>query len=289
VSIEAAEGVTTGISAADRARTVQAAVARHASASDLVQPGHIFPLMAQPGGVLIRAGHTEAGCDLAAMAGCEPAAVICEILKDDGTMARLPDLLVFAKEHGLKIGTIEGLIHYRSENEKLVTRVGERPIRLTQGDFRLVMFRDAAAQAPHLAIVHQQPRADQETLVRVHEPLNVLDLLNGSAPGHSWPLEKALETIAAFEGAGVVVLLNVAQDAEAVFQRFDACLAADRGDKASSLAMRRAAKMDLRTYGIGAQILRDLGVRKMRLLSNPRKMPSMSGFDLEVLGFVTHA
>jgi 3,4-dihydroxy 2-butanone 4-phosphate synthase/GTP cyclohydrolase II len=289
VSIEAAEGVTTGISAADRARTVQAAVARHASASDLVQPGHIFPLMAQPGGVLIRAGHTEAGCDLAAMAGCEPAAVICEILKDDGTMARLPDLLVFAKEHGLKIGTIEGLIHYRSENEKLVTRVGERPIRLTQGDFRLVMFRDAAAQAPHLAIVHRQPRADQETLVRVHEPLNVLDLLNGSAPGHSWPLEKALETIAAFEGAGVVVLLNVAQDAEAVFQRFDACLAADRGDKASSLAMRRAAKMDLRTYGIGAQILRDLGVRKMRLLSNPRKMPSMSGFDLEVLGFVTHA
>ncbi len=289
VSIEAAEGVTTGISAADRARTVQAAVARHARGADLVQPGHIFPLMAQPGGVLIRAGHTEAGCDLAAMAGCEPAAVICEILNDDGTMARLPDLILFAQEHGLKIGTIESLIHYRSENEKLVTRVGERKIRLAQGEFQLVMFRDAAAQSPHLAIVHRKPLADQETLVRVHEPLNVLDLLNGSAPGHSWPLDKALETMASFEGAGVVVLLNVAQDAEAVFQRFDACLAADRGDVAGLQAMRRAAKMDLRTYGIGAQILRDLGVRKMRLLSNPRKMPSMSGFDLEVLGFVTHA
>ena len=289
VSIEAAEGVTTGISAADRARTVQAAVARHARASDLVQPGHIFPLMAQPGGVLIRAGHTEAGCDLAAMAGCEPAAVICEILNDDGTMARLPDLILFAQQHNLKIGTIESLIHYRSENEKLVTRVGERKIRLAQGEFQLVMFRDAAAQSPHLAIVHRKPLADQETLVRVHEPLNVLDLLNGSAPGHSWPLDKALETMASFEGAGVVVLLNVAQDAEAVFQRFHACLAADRGDVAGLQAMRRAAKMDLRTYGIGAQILRDLGVRKMRLLSNPRKMPSMSGFDLEVLGFVTHA
>ena len=289
VSIEAAEGVTTGISAADRARTVQAAVSRHARASDLVQPGHIFPLMAQPGGVLIRAGHTEAGCDLASMAGCEPAAVICEILKDDGSMARLPDLISFAKTHDLKIGTIESLIHYRSENEKLVTRVGERPIKLPQGEFRLVMFRDAAAQAPHLAIVHRQAHPDHEVLVRVHEPTNVLDLLDGSAPGHSWPLDKALETIAAFEGAGVVVLLNIAQNADSVFERFDACLAADRGDTATLQAMRRAAKTDLRTYGIGAQILRDLGVRKMRLLSNPRKMPSMSGFDLEVLGFLTHA
>jgi len=289
VSIEAAEGVTTGISAADRARTVQAAVARHASASDLVQPGHIFPLMAQPGGVLIRAGHTEAGCDLAAMAGCEPAAVICEILKDDGTMARLPDLIEFAKQHNIKIGTIESLIHYRNENEKLVSKVGERSISLAQGDFQLIMFRDEAAHAPHLAIVHGQPTASQETLVRVHEPLNVLDLLDASAPSHSWPLHKALETIAAFDGPGVVVLLNVAQDAEAVFKRFDAGLAADRGDTATLQAMRRGAKTDLRTYGIGAQILRDLGVRKMRLLSNPRKMPSMSGFDLEVLGFITHA
>ncbi|NCX12806.1 MAG: bifunctional 3,4-dihydroxy-2-butanone-4-phosphate synthase/GTP cyclohydrolase II, partial [Betaproteobacteria bacterium] len=241
------------------------------------------------GGVLVRAGHTEAGCDLAAMAGCEPAAVICEILKDDGSMARLPDLIDFAKEHKLKIGTIESLIHYRSENEKLVVRVGERAIRLAQGDFRLVMFRDAATQAPHVAIVHRQPLADQETLVRVHEPLNILDLLDGSAASHSWPLDKALEKIAGFDGAGVVVLLNVAQNADAVFQRFEACLAADRGDTAALQAMRRAAKTDLRTYGIGAQILRDLGVRKMRLLSNPRKIPSMSGFNLEVLGFVTHA
>jgi len=288
VSIEAAEGVTTGISAADRARTVRAAVSRHARASDLVQPGHIFPLMAQPGGVLIRAGHTEAGCDLAALAGCEPAAVICEILKDDGSMARLPDLISFAKTHGLKIGTIESLIHYRSENETLINRVGERPVKLAQGSFRLVMFRDAIAHAPHLAVVHRQPCPGQEVLVRVHEPLNVLDLLGGASPGHSWPLDKALEAIAAFEGAGVVVLLNIAQNADSVFERFDACLAADRGDTGTLRALRRGAKTDLRTYGIGAQILRDLGVRKMRLLSNPRKMPSMSGFDLEVLGFLTH-
>lgn len=286
VSIEAAEGVTTGISAADRARTVQAAVARNAQPEDLVQPGHVFPLMAQPGGVLVRAGHTEAGCDLAAMAGCEPAAVICEVLRDDGSMARLPDLIDFAQAHALKIGTIESLIHYRSENETLVHRVGERKVRLPQGNFRMVLYRDSTAQSPHLALVRGVPQQREETLVRVHEPLNVLDLLDKSSASHSWSLSDALDHIAATESPGVVVLLNAAQSGDAVFARFDALVAADRGHARALKAARRGTKTDLRTYGIGAQILRDLGVRRMRLLSHPRKMPSMAGFDLEVLGFL---
>lgn len=289
VSIEAAEGVTTGISAADRARTVQAAVAPQAQPDDLVQPGHIFPLMAQPGGVLVRAGHTEAGCDLAALAGCEPAAVICEILNPDGSMARLPDLITFAQEHCLKIGTIESLIHYRSENEKLVQRVGERTARLPQGDFRMVLYRDSASQAPHIALVRGAPQQHAETLVRVHEPLNVLDLLDKVSASHSWSLADALAAIASADSPGVVVLLNAAQPGDAVFARFDALLAADRGDARAMKSARHKTKTDLRTYGIGAQILRDLGVRRMRLLSHPRKIPSMAGFDLEVLGFLQEA
>lgn len=286
VSIEAAEGVTTGISAADRARTIRAAVARNAQPDDLVQPGHVFPLMAEPGGVLVRAGHTEAGCDLAAMAGCEPAAVICEILKDDGSMARLPDLIAFAQEHSLRIGTIESLIHYRSENEKLVQRIGARRVCLPQGEFRMVLYRDSAAQSPHLALVRGDPQESLETLVRVHEPLNVLDLLDKASASHSWSVSDALSAVASAQTAGVVVLLNLAQSGESVITRFDALLAADRGDERALKLARRGTKTDLRTYGIGAQILRDLGVGRMRLLSNPRKMPSMAGFDLEVLGFL---
>lgn len=286
VSIEAAEGVTTGISAADRARTIRAAVARNAQPDDLVQPGHVFPLMAEPGGVLVRAGHTEAGCDLAAMAGCEPAAVICEILKDDGSMARLPDLIAFAQEHSLRIGTIESLIHYRSENEKLVQRIGTRRVCLPQGEFRMVLYRDSAAQSPHLALVRGDPQESLETLVRVHEPLNVLDLLDKASASHSWSVSDALSAVASAQTAGVVVLLNLAQSGESVITRFDALLAADRGDERALKLARRGTKTDLRTYGIGAQILRDLGVGRMRLLSNPRKMPSMAGFDLEVLGFL---
>jgi len=286
VSIEAAEGVTTGISAADRARTIRAAVARNAQPDDLVQPGHVFPLMAEPGGVLVRAGHTEAGCDLAAMAGCEPAAVICEILKDDGSMARLPDLIAFAQEHSLRIGTIESLIHYRSENEKLVQRIGTRRVCLPQGEFRMVLYRDSAAQSPHLALVRGDPQESLETLVRVHEPLNVLDLLDKASASHSWSVADALSAVASAQTAGVVVLLNLAQSGESVITRFDALLAADRGDERALKLARRGTKTDLRTYGIGAQILRDLGVGRMRLLSNPRKMPSMAGFDLEVLGFL---
>ncbi|MFN0161136.1 MAG: bifunctional 3,4-dihydroxy-2-butanone-4-phosphate synthase/GTP cyclohydrolase II [Burkholderiales bacterium] len=275
VSIEAAEGVSTGISAADRARTVRAAIAPAASPSDIVQPGHIFPLRAEPGGVLVRAGHTEAGCDLAAMAGATPAAVICEILNDDGSMARLPDLIVFARTHGLKIGTIADLIHHRSRNESLVQRVAEREIVNAHGKFRTVVYRDHAGGAAHLALVLGTPSPAEETLVRVHEPLSTLDLLDTAGGAHSWSVDAALAAVAR-RGSGVVVLLNAGETADELVAR---CKNLNEG-------VRPRFKMDLRTYGIGAQILRDLGVGRMRLMANPRKMPSMTGFDLEVTGYL---
>jgi 3,4-dihydroxy 2-butanone 4-phosphate synthase / GTP cyclohydrolase II len=275
VSIEAATGVTTGISAADRARTVQAAVAREAKPSDLVQPGHIFPLQAQDGGVLMRAGHTEAGCDMAAMAGLTPAAVICEIMNDDGTMARLPDLEVFAREHGLKIGTIADLIHYRSRNESLVSRMGTRPLQTAQGRFEAHVFRDRSGGV-HLALAKGRWSAADEVLVRVHEPLSVLDLLDAGTCQHSWPLAKALGVLQANE-RGVAVLLNCgAADGE----RLLAGLLPQADAPAAAPSM-----MDLRTYGVGAQILRELGVTRMKLLGSPRRMPSMTGYGLEVTGF----
>ena len=278
VSIEAAEGVTTGISAADRARTIQAAVARNASPADIVQPGHIFPLTAQPGGVLMRAGHTEAGCDLAEMAGLTPASVICEILKDDGTMARLPDLVEFAGVHGLKIGTIADLIQYRSAHESLIERVADHEVSTPHGRMRLVAYRDMPSGSPHLALVHGRPNADRETVVRVHEPLSVLDLIEIVQSSHSWTVHGALAAIARAE-AGVLVMLNCAQPATQLFAQLDTLGTGERGPGT------RRSRMDLRTYGVGAQILKDLGVGRMRLLSQPRKMPSMAGFDLQIAGF----
>jgi 3,4-dihydroxy 2-butanone 4-phosphate synthase / GTP cyclohydrolase II len=283
-SIEAAEGVTTGISAADRSRTVQAAVSVYAKASDIVQPGHIFPLRAQAGGVLMRAGHTEAGCDLSRLAGLTPAAVICEIMKDDGEMARLPDLIVFAKTHGLKIGTIADLIQYRSANETLIERLGERTITTPYGQMQLVAYLDKPSGAPHLALVHGTVNPEAETLVRVHEPLSVLDLLDVESSTHSWPVLKALEVISQ-QSVGVLVLLNCNQGAEGLFAQFDALASLDQNTGLKNSLARRQAKMDLRTYGVGAQILKDLGVGSMRLLSHPRKMPSMAGFDLQVAGY----
>jgi 3,4-dihydroxy 2-butanone 4-phosphate synthase / GTP cyclohydrolase II len=271
-SIEAADGVTTGISAADRARTVRAAIAPHAKPSDIVQPGHVFPVMAQPGGVLARAGHTEAGCDLTQLAGLAPAAVICEILKEDGAMARLPDLIGFAQVHGLKIGAIADLIHYRAQTERLVERMGERPIRTAQGEFRLVTFRDKLSDATHLALVRGEIDPDRDTLVRVHEPLSVVDLLDCGSHTHSWSISAALAALAKAE-SGVLVLLHRPESAQALRQR------------ALTDQPRPDTKMDLRNYGIGAQILRDLDVGKMRLLARPRKMPSMAGFGLEVTGY----
>ncbi|MCP5271145.1 MAG: 3,4-dihydroxy-2-butanone-4-phosphate synthase [Burkholderiaceae bacterium] len=275
VSIEAATGVTTGISAADRARTVQVAVARDAQASDLVQPGHIFPLQAQDGGVLMRAGHTEAGCDLAGMAGLEPAAVICEIMKDDGTMARLPDLEVFAREHGLKIGTIADLIEHRSRHETLVRRESERPLTTPHGTFRCVSYRDAGGGL-HLALVHGQWTAEETVPVRVHEPFTAFDLLDAAGGGHSWPLPAALAALHAGR-CGVAVLLNCGAGVQALLPQVT---------PPAEPVPRRAAAMDLRTYGVGAQILRDLGVTRMQLLGSPRRMPSMAGYGLEVTGFV---
>ena len=271
-SIEAAEGVTTGISAADRARTVQVAVAPDAKAVDIVQPGHVFPIMAQPGGVLVRAGHTEAGCDLARLAGLTPAAVICEIMREDGTMARLPGLEEFARRHGLLIGAISDLIHYRSRTERIVERIAERPLNTAHGAFRLVVYRDKISDATHLALVRGPISPDAETLVRVHEPLSVMDLLDADSAAHSWSIPGALAQIAK-AGRGVMVLLHRPESA------------AELRERAISETPPQPAKMDLRNYGIGAQILRDLNVGRMRLLAKPRKMPSMTGFDLEVTGY----
>ena len=273
VSIEAAEGIATGISAADRALTIKVASAPQARAEDIVQPGHVFPLIAQQGGVLVRAGHTEACCDLARLAGLTPAAVLCEVMKDDGSMARLPDLLEFAGAHGLRIGTIADLIEHRSRHESLVSRSFERDIETAWGRFHLVAFHDLPTRATHLALVAGKPRTDAETLVRVHEPLSVVDLLDAGPGTHSWSVGEALTAIAK-SGAGVMVLLNCNQTSEAL----DARLTETR-------PARQGRSMDLRTYGIGAQILRELGVGRMRLMAAPRKMPSMAGFGLEVTGY----
>ena len=277
-SIEAAEGVTTGISAADRARTVQAAVARNAVPADLVQPGHIFPLQAVDGGVLMRAGHTEAGCDLAAMAGCSPASVICEIMNDDGTMARLPDLQIFAAEHGLKIGTIADLIAHRSRVESLIEQVGTRSIQTAAGEFTAHAFRDTTGRGIHLALVRGEWTADDSVAVRVHEPLSVLDALEVGRTMHSWSLESALAHIAN-EGKGVVVLLNCGESGEQLLSQFE-------GTARAAHAPERG-RMDLRSYGIGAQVLRQCGVHKMRLLGSPRRMPSMTGYGLEITGYIS--
>ncbi|MEO8388364.1 MAG: bifunctional 3,4-dihydroxy-2-butanone-4-phosphate synthase/GTP cyclohydrolase II [Polaromonas sp.] len=278
VSIEAAEGVTTGISAADRARTVQAAVAKDAKVNDLVQPGHIFPLQAVDGGVLMRAGHTEAGCDLAGMAGCSPAAVICEIMKDDGTMARLPDLLLFAAEHGLKIGTIADLIEHRSRNDSLVEKIGCRTIQTAFGEFTAHAFRDKPSQGLHLALVKGAWSADDVVAARVHEPLSVLDVLETGRSMHSWSLDQSLKHIAD-EGKGVAVLLNCGESAAQLLAQFE-------GTARASQAPERG-RMDLRTYGVGAQILRECGVHRMNLMGNPRRMPSMTGYGLEIVGYTT--
>jgi 3,4-dihydroxy 2-butanone 4-phosphate synthase / GTP cyclohydrolase II len=277
VSIEAAEGVTTGISAADRAITVQAAVAKNATALDLVQPGHIFPLQAVDGGVLMRAGHTEAGCDLAQLAGCSPSAVICEIMKDDGTMARLPDLQLFAAEHGLKIGTIADLIEHRSQTESLIQKTGTRTLHTAYGEFTAHAFQDKPSSGVHLALVKGSWQAQDTVLARVHEPLSVIDLLDQGRTMHSWSLDESLKRIND-EGRGVIVLLNCGESATQLLAQFE-------GTARPAQAPERG-RMDLRTYGIGTQILRDCGVKKMMLLGNPRPMPSMVGYGVEVMGYL---
>ncbi|KMY85417.1 3,4-dihydroxy-2-butanone 4-phosphate synthase / GTP cyclohydrolase II [Candidatus Paraburkholderia calva] len=279
VSIEAAEGVTTGISASDRARTIQAAVAPDARAEHIVQPGHVFPIMAKPGGVLVRAGHTEAGCDLAALAGLTPASVICEVIRDDGEMARLPDLIEFGELHGIKIGTIADLIHYRSRTESIIEKVGERTMQTAHGAFRAILYRDKPTRSPHIALVCGEPTPDRETPVRVHEPLSVLDLLETDASMHSWTIAAAMKEIAARD-LGAIIMLNCGDTKEHLVEVFQAF---DQKDKAAELPRR---PINFKTYRIGAQILRDIGVGKMQVLSNPRKLGSMSNYGLEVTGFV---
>jgi 3,4-dihydroxy 2-butanone 4-phosphate synthase / GTP cyclohydrolase II len=277
VSIEAATGVTTGISAQDRARTIQAAVAPGAKVDDIVQPGHIFPLKAQKGGVLVRAGHTEAGCDVAAMAGVEPASVICEILKDDGTMARLPDLIEFAKEHKLKIGTIADVIRERSRSESLIRRVTERTIETPYGPFRLIAYLEKLSSEAHLALVRGDIEPGSETLVRVHAPLSVVDLLDAGSEAHTWSVNQSLQRIAQ-EGKGVMVFINCGETTAQLLDRV-----------AEAPRQKSHSRSELLTTGIGAQILRDLNVGRMRVLATPRKMPSMTAWQLDVTGFIEPA
>jgi 3,4-dihydroxy 2-butanone 4-phosphate synthase/GTP cyclohydrolase II len=275
VSIEASSGVTTGISASDRARTVQVAVALEARPQDLLQPGHVFPLRARSGGVLMRAGHTEAGCDLAALAGFEPAAVICEILKDNGEMARLPDLIHFAQEHGLKIGSIADLISYRHQTEQLIERVGSRLMEREGVTWEVVVFKDRIDQRSHLALVWGNIVPEAEACVRVQGGYSVLDAID-APQHHSFSVPQALAIIRQ-HSAGVLVLLGQSgeQDPAMAWVQEDKKVNRDEG------------VWDPRLYGIGAQILRSLGVKKMKLLSRSQKMPALTGFGLEVSGYVT--
>ena len=278
VSIEAAEGIASGISAHDRALTVKVASSEKATAEDIVQPGHVFPLIAQPGGVLVRAGHTEACCDIARLAGLAPAAVLCEIMRDDGSMARLPDLLEFAAAHKLKIGTIADLIEYRGRNESLVQRISQREVDTPWGRYDMVAFRDLSVGSLHLALTLGKIETKNEILVRVHEPLSVLDLLDSGPGTHSWGVGDALKAIRQ-AGSGVLVLMNCSQSGEALEARLE-------GQSRVPGSQRAGRSSELRLYGIGAQILRELGVGRMRLMAAPRKMPSMAGFGLEVTGYL---
>ncbi|MBP8171109.1 MAG: 3,4-dihydroxy-2-butanone-4-phosphate synthase [Pseudomonas sp.] len=275
VSIEAAVGVTTGISAADRACTVQAAAAKNAKADDIVSPGHIFPLMAQPGGVLARAGHTEAACDLARMGGFEPSGVICEIMNDDGTMARRPELEVFAQQHGIKIGTIADLIHYRLIHERTVQRIAEQPLDSELGSFTLVTYRDAVEGDVHMALTLGQFSAEEPTLVRVHNMEPLRDLFMVKQPGR-WSLRAAMAKVAE-AGSGVVLLLGNPLSGQELLAHLEQQLGSDA--KVTS-------PTTYSTVGAGSQILRDLGVRKMRVMSSPMKFNAISGFDLEVVEYL---
>jgi 3,4-dihydroxy 2-butanone 4-phosphate synthase/GTP cyclohydrolase II len=280
ISIEAAEGITTGISAHDRARTIQAAVADDARPEDLSQPGHIFPVMAQPGGVLTRAGHTEAGCDLARLAGLEPSAAIVEILNEDGTMARRPDLEKFARTHDIKIGTIADLIRYRLEKERNVERIDEQNIETEHGEFTMFCYDDHVNRAVHVALVKGDLDEVDTPLVRVHLQDTLGDVIGAQSRSLGWPLHSAIERIAQ-EKAAVIVLLR---DQETSRDFMDAV--EGLGDAGDDLKERRGGDSVLKTYGIGAQILRDLGLSKIRVLSAPKHMYAISGFDLEITEYV---
>lgn len=281
LSIEAARGVTTGISAADRAATVQAAVAKDAVPGDIVQPGHVFPIRAKDGGVLVRAGHTEAGCDFARLAGLEPAAVIVEILNEDGSMARRPQLEEFAKLHDLKIGTIADLIEYRIMTEHTVERVAESRLNSAHGDFCVISYQDKYNDHLHFALVKGEINDEQPVLVRVHMQDHLADPLHMRMPDGGWPLDRALARINE-EQRGIVVVLNTPYRKEFMIKRLKQAAAFRKQDNYPN----KEVKSDLRTYGLGAQILSDLGVRRMRVLSAPKKVHALAGFGLEVVEYV---
>jgi len=280
ISIEAADGITTGISAHDRARTIQAAVAPGARPEHLSQPGHIFPVMAQPGGVLTRAGHTEAGCDLARLAGLEPAAAIVEILKADGSMARRPDLEIFAKEQGIKIGTIADLIRYRLDTEQNVERIGKEVVETEHGEFTLYCYDDHVNRAVHVALVKGDLKSVDTPLVRVHLQDTLGDVIGIQSSSLGWPLSNAIQRIAE-EEVGVIVLLRDQESSRDFMDSVETL-----GQQRDDLENRRMGDEVLRTYGIGAQILRDLGLSKIRVLSAPKHMYAISGFDLEITEYV---
>jgi 3,4-dihydroxy 2-butanone 4-phosphate synthase/GTP cyclohydrolase II len=282
VSIEAARGVTTGISAADRATTIRAAVDPAARPADLVQPGHIFPLMAQPGGVLARAGHTEAGSDLARLAGFEPAAAIVEILDEDGGMARRPQLMRFAREHGLKIGTIADLIRHRMQHEQTVEKVAECALPTICGDFELKAYHDAADDQMHFALVRGEIHPAEPVLVRVHMEDRLYDMLGATFHETSWSLRAAMERVASEPAGGIVLLLRGEEDARALARRIRDHQLHDKGIELPKPPM----SSELRTFGIGAQILADLGVRRMRVMGSPKRLFGLSGFGLEIVEYV---
>lgn len=272
VSIDASSGISTGISAADRAKTIMSAILPESDHTFINRPGHVFPLIAHSGGVLYRAGHTEAGCDLAALAGATPASVICEILNDDGTMARLPDLIKFSKKHNIKIGTIADLIEYRSKKEKLIKKISEEKVNTEFGSMNLIMYSDLLTKNMHLALVKGVIKKNDEVMVRVHEPLSILDFISRET-SHSWPPLKAIEAINN-EEKGVIIFLNYNESQDSITSKLSL----------KNTALKKST--DLRNYGIGSQILVDIGVTKMKLLAAPRKMPSMTGYGLQVTEFI---
>ena len=278
LSIEAAEGVTTGISAHDRAHTIKTAVGPNARPEDLRQPGHVFPLMAQPGGVLTRAGHTEAGCDLARLAGFSPAAMIVEILNDDGTMARRPDLELFAKSHGLKIGTIADLIRYRLKNERSVERIYEDTVETEYGTFKLFCYEDHVNKTVHIGLVKGDLNSSLPPLVRVHINDSLRDVVGVRNERLGWPLHAAMRRVSS-EPSGVVVILR---PEETPRHFMDSVRLLD----AKTPSTRHPGATVIRTYGIGAQILKDLGLKRMRVLSAPKQLQGLAAFDLEVTSYV---
>ena len=280
VSIEASEGVTTGISAHDRARTIRVATAPGAQPSDIKQPGHIFPLMAKPGGVLTRAGHTEAGCDLTRLAGLNPAAVIVEILNDDGTMARRPDLIEFAKHHDIKIGTIADLIRYRVSNEQSIERISEQEIDTEFGKFRLMTFEDHINRDVHFALVKGKITDESNPLIRVHVENSLRDSIGVNHQSLGWPMKSALKQLSKEEDSILVALCYSSQPKD--FLEMVKGIEAEEMEDSET----QAESSVLRTYGTGSQILRDIGVKRMRVLSEPKKMQAISGFDLEIIEYV---